>query len=359
MMTFSSLTIRIISTTGTRFQQYSLVCGSNHIGAASISTKYSCKMSLPPECLNDQRMKSDENGWKSSTMVRKTGQSIFIVRHGDRWDYSHPEYGTSDKIVRKGDTPLSDLGRRQARETGIFLQHLLQLSERSADPADVVVLCSPFLRCVETANEMLQQFTNRSSERQPTHTIRVEPSIWELDGINNGLHHQHVRNIEEITKERSWYFPRVDTSHVPLFIPDLPESKEESLQRFQRVIDAIHNTYTYQPNQTIIIVTHAAACIGLVKAATQRSLSQITPAGPCCIYHLQRYSNNNKVWHMDCFTKRLGLNGHMHHVSDAGQYTIPWNNYGPKCMITNKSKYTGPPPSDMEQLFQHQPEYIL
>jgi len=371
----SSFAVRVKVSIGRRFHQDSLIYGSNRIGISSqlhiafyrclsyrmTSTSDSCKMSP------DRHMKStNENGLTTSRCstytVKKTGQSIFIVRHGDRWDYSHPEFAKSEKNVRKGDTPLSDLGRIQARETGIFLQHLLQLSERSTDPLDVVVLCSPFLRCIETANEMLQQFTDRSGKTKRsfrTHTIRVEPSIWELDGIHNGLHHQHLRNVEEITKERSWYFPRVDTSHVPLFIPDLPESKEESLQRFRRVIDAIHNTYTYQPNQTIIIVTHAAACIGLVKAASQRQLNQITPAAPCCIYHLQRYSNKNKVWDMDCFTKRDGMNGHMHHISDAGQYTIPWNNYGPRCIHTNKSKYTGPPRSDMEPLFQYQPEYIL
>lgn len=318
------------------------------------------------------------NNGNNDTTINKNVQSIFIVRHGDRWDYSHPEYNNrNNNTIRIGDSPLSDLGRKQARETGIFVNQLLQLSERSVDPTDVVVLCSPFLRCIETANEMLQQFTDNFSKgntnnsnsnnvddqdleknKVKTHTIRLESSVWEIDGANNGLHHQHVKRVDEIVKERSWYFPRIDTSHVPLFTPTIPESKEDSLQRFQRVVDAINTTYTYRPNQSIIIVTHAAACIGLVKAATQRPLNQITPAGPCSVYHLQRHSNS-PLWEIDCFTKRGGLNGHIQHVSDAGKYTLPWNNYGPKCTITNKSKYTGPPPPAMEPLFQYQPDYIL
>jgi hypothetical protein len=50
---------------------------------------------------------------------------------------------------------------------------------------------------------IFKQFIDRSAKTKrscPTHTKRVEPSIWELDGIHNGLHHEHVRNIEEITK---------------------------------------------------------------------------------------------------------------------------------------------------------------
>jgi hypothetical protein len=65
------------------------------------------------------------------------------------------------------------------------------------------MLCSKFLRCIETAHELLQQFIDRSAKTKRsclTHTKRVKPSIWELDGIHNGLHHEHVRNIEEITK---------------------------------------------------------------------------------------------------------------------------------------------------------------
>jgi hypothetical protein len=47
--------------------------------------------------------------------------------------------------------------------------------------------------------------------------------------------------------------------------------------------------------QPIIVVKHAAACIGLAKAGTKWSLSEINPAGPCCIYRLDRDSTTTSI----------------------------------------------------------------
>jgi hypothetical protein len=59
---------------------------------------------------------------------------------------------------------------------------------------------------------------------------------------------------------------------------------------------------------------------------------------------------------MDCFTKRDGMNdGHKHHISDAGKYTIPWNNYEQKCTPKKKSKYTEPPHSIWSHYFSINP----
>ena len=289
------------------------------------------------------------------------GPSIFVIRHGDRWDYNNPDWAKSD-TSRKGDSPLSDLGHVQALETGVFLDSILS-NEGISDADAITLLCSPFLRCIQTANEILRQFRHGREKVK----IKLEHSVWEMDG-HDGVNHRHIR--KDISQERFLYFPRIDTSHAPLFIPNLPESKEESLIRFQRVMEAIHQTYyndcrpTNNP-QVLIIVTHAAACIGIVKAATGKELHEITPAGPCSVYRLQKKtteidgSNNRHFWDIDPYWRiPEGLNGHMQHITNAGQVTIPWNNYGPRCPITKRSKYTGPPRSEIERRFPHaQPEY--
>ena len=64
---------------------------------------------------------------------------VWLVRHGMREDFMRPEW--RDTAARPHDTPLSEEGRLQARETGLFLQ----------DKHIEVIYTSPFLRAVETA----------------------------------------------------------------------------------------------------------------------------------------------------------------------------------------------------------------
>ena len=68
-------------------------------------------------------------------------QSLFIVRHGDRWDYAHPEWRANAQ--RPGDPPLSTLGHQQARETGAFLDTLF--AEEGISAENITWLSSPFL----------------------------------------------------------------------------------------------------------------------------------------------------------------------------------------------------------------------
>ena len=290
----------------------------------------------------------------SSTSPKSNGQTIFIIRHGDRWDYSHPEWYNAASPDRRGDPPLSDLGHVQAREAGTFLDTLLSREDRSAQ--DITLLCSPFLRCIETANNILQKFSLTQGDVANTVQIKLEHSVWEIDG-HEGVNHRYLIENREMVKERSWYFPRIDPSYVPLFVPELPETKVESLARFERVIEAIHAAYPFKENQVLVIVTHAAACIGLVKAATGKAFQEITPAGPCSIFRLDRGSAGQTLWDIDDYATPGGMNGYVSHVTEAGRHTIPWNNYGPKSKESGGSIYTGPPRSEIETFFQVQPAY--
>jgi hypothetical protein len=54
----------------------------------------------------------------TATVPGEEHQALYLIRHGDRWDYANPEWKASAK--RPGDPPLSTLGHVQARETGTF-----------------------------------------------------------------------------------------------------------------------------------------------------------------------------------------------------------------------------------------------
>ena len=135
-------------------------------------------------------------------------QYLFVIRHGDRWDYSHPEWRDSAK--RRGDPPLSTLGHQQAHETGVFLDKMLAGMTHDR----ITWLSSPFLRTLQTSDVALNAFQAIDSSQ-----IKILPeySIFELDG-HNGVFHKDLPDLEE----RKLYFPRLDESYQSLFVPELP-----------------------------------------------------------------------------------------------------------------------------------------
>jgi hypothetical protein len=143
-------------------------------------------------------------------------QSLFVIRHGDRWDYQHPEWLETAK--RRGDPPLSTLGHEQARETGIFLDRLLAKEGFTGDK--ITWLASPFLRTLQTSDDALNAFTEIDSKGI---AIRPEYSVFEMDG-HDGVLHKDLPGMDE----RKCYFPRLNEAHESLFVPELPGMSLES-----------------------------------------------------------------------------------------------------------------------------------
>ena len=117
------------------------------------------------------------------------------------------------------------------------------------------------------------------------------------------------------------------------------EPRSDFLNRCDRGIEALNQRYPYRPHTAIVIVTHAAACVGLSRAAANVTLQDINAAGPCSIFRLSRTLQTN-VWEIDHYAKEGAFNGYMGHITDKGTYTHPWNNFGDKSI---NNGYTGPP----------------
>jgi broad specificity phosphatase PhoE len=232
------------------------------------------------------------------------------------------------------------LGRQQARETGAFLDKLL--ADDGVTAENITWLSSPFLRTLQTSNEAISQFRKTPD----AHSIRILPesSVFEWDG-KNGQWHASLPPIAE----RIHYFPRLDINHQSLFIPTIPEPRSVFHARCDRTIGLLSQRFPAKPRTAIVIVTHAAACISMVRAATKKSLADVTPAAPCSIYKLTRkncwdYQNNavtheSAMWTIDAHDEPNGMNGYTAHLSDMGTNTNPWNHFGDKQI--NKG-YTGP-----------------
>ena len=98
-------------------------------------------------------------------------QHLFVMRHGDRWDDANRSWVHS--APRPWDPPLTDQGKRRARDVGIKLRNEGWNITR--------VFCSPFLRCAQTASEVvaalcaLDDIDNTSHETSAL-DIAIDPS---------------------------------------------------------------------------------------------------------------------------------------------------------------------------------------
>jgi broad specificity phosphatase PhoE len=87
---------------------------------------------------------------------QKWPQTIWIVRHGQSAGNVARDAAEAaglpliDILTRDVDTPLSDLGREQARALG------RSFGEMSDDQRPTVILCSPYVRARETALIVLE-----------------------------------------------------------------------------------------------------------------------------------------------------------------------------------------------------------
>ena len=220
---------------------------------------------------------------------------------------------------------------KQAAETGAFLDSFLLSEGIHAD--NLNWMSSPFLRCLQTSHAAIDAFKSFDGALDEI-KILIEDSIFEWDGHNGIFHKSLPSNVEE----RRHYFPRLDLHYKSMFVPQLPEPRDQFHGRCQQVGTAIQKRYPYRPKSVIVAVTHAAGCIGLAAALTNLAIADITPAAPCSIYKLTRTSDT-AIWTIDAHDSDNSMNGYTDHISDMGNSTTPWNNFADKKYFHG---YTGP-----------------
>ena len=84
---------------------------------------------------------------------------VFLIKHGEREDYSKQTGVDKYKLKQGGIDPiLTDLGHQQAIETGQFLRKYLQdVEAKDGKRFDkIVVHSSPFVRTMSTAARICQ-----------------------------------------------------------------------------------------------------------------------------------------------------------------------------------------------------------
>jgi transcription factor C subunit 7 len=189
-------------------------------------------------------------------------QTIYIIRHGDRYDY---EIGRTKWLEECGahehDPPLSTLGKQQAIETSTAIR------EMTTNETIHHILVSPFVRCIQTAAPIADSLGME---------INLEHSLWEGVVPYHTLEPHAIRELSIINQ-----------NYISTFCPRLNEKfPYDSLVRCCRLKKELIETRF--ENENIILVTHAATVVGLAAALLQCKISDISPAYPTSIYKFTR-----------------------------------------------------------------------
>lgn len=200
---------------------------------------------------------------------------IFAVRHGQRAD--DPLVAQeSTKIQLDYDPPLSKHGVAQAYMTGKYMRDFISAIERkTGEPQKIVLLSSPFLRCIQTALALangLDYFhkntlyiTNEISEIQKTKFFSkdVLPDLLFRKNVSNEIdtNYFETSNGKTVTiKEKHFFKSSTSTNFFTRNEPVFPETITDCSMRFKKAKKHIKQKYfskNVAANTVVILVTHS------------------------------------------------------------------------------------------------------
>lgn len=206
-------------------------------------------------------------------------QTVWIARHGNRLDFVNPEW--FETAERRYDPPLSDDGVIQA----------MQLGQRLKGENIAHIFASPFLRTVQTANQVAEALDL---------PIKIEP------GLSEWLNQAWIDSPpEKLTlEELHELYPRVDLSHVPIGVAaEYPETGEEMFQRAGETAKRLAAEYP----EDMLLVGHGASVIGTAMGLLNVTNEPEINATLCCLVKMVR---DEKEWVME-------LNGDTSHLTQT------------------------------------------
>lgn len=192
-------------------------------------------------------------------------QTIWIARHGNRIDFVNPQW--FDTAERRYDPHLSDDGILQAKQ----LAKRLQAESRIAH-----IFASPFLRTVQTANEV---------------AVALDLSI-KLDwGLCEWLNPEWMTAMPETLSRETLAkdYPRIDLSYSA-GTPVYPETWSACLERTEKTSQRLAADYQ---GSEILLVGHGASVIGTATGLVGTVDASEIKASLCCLVKIVR---KNDKW---------------------------------------------------------------
>jgi broad specificity phosphatase PhoE len=190
----------------------------------------------------------------------RMSQIIWIARHGNRIDFVNPEWFNTAE--RRYDPPLSDDGVVQA----------YQLGQRLKRENITHIFASPFLRTVQTANQIAEALEL---------PIKLESGLSEWLNPVWMTAMPEKMSIEALTE----IFPRIDTSYTSRVIAEYPETYEQALSRSGKTARLLAEEFL---PEDILLMGHGASVLGATMGLVGEIAKNQVKASLCCLVKVVR-----------------------------------------------------------------------
>jgi broad specificity phosphatase PhoE len=203
-------------------------------------------------------------------------QTIWIARHANRLDFVNPDWFLTAE--RRYDPPLSDDGIIQAS----------QLAQRLKKENITAIFSSPFLRTVQTANQVAEVLDLQ---------IKLELSEWlNPEWMSEAPEKMPIKDLVAL-------FPRIDTNYKSRVIAQYPEIGKTAFLRAGKTAKKLVEEFS----EDILLVGHGASVLGATIGLVGEVAETDIKAALCCLI---------KVVHQDPHWI-LELNGDTSHLAQV------------------------------------------
>ncbi|XP_038882205.1 uncharacterized protein LOC120073424 [Benincasa hispida] len=177
-------------------------------------------------------------------------QHVVVMRHGDRFD--NFERSWSATAVRPWDPPLYKDGLVRAFDTGRTFLNILPFSFHR-------VFVSPFLRCVQTAAQLLQALSAADANPSTTLKVSIEYGLCEM------LTSEAIRP-KVAPKDENWGFdiPQLEAILPSGTVDHSTERVHKEMLPWEGSAAVTHRRYVHMfqtladkyPTENLLLVTH-------------------------------------------------------------------------------------------------------
>lgn len=202
-------------------------------------------------------------------MKRLGAKCLFIIRHGERLDKIHPTW--KQHALRPHDTPLSQVGFKQAERLGKWLYGKLPINH------PIAIFSSPFIRCIQTADAISSQLDGLKHDRLYSDKITdicVESGLSEDPGYLRGMEPNplwflNAYDLMSISQ-------RIQLNYIPLKQVHFQKKKETNSYyephfggteiRLNSIAHEIIQHPLVEEHGTAILITHAKPSIDIIRS---------------------------------------------------------------------------------------------
>ena len=200
-------------------------------------------------------------------------QTVWIARHGNRLDFVNPEWFNT--APKRYDPPLSDDGFVQAAELG----------QRLRTENIKHIFASPFLRTVQTANEVAKVLNL---------SIKLEAGLGEWHNGEWMTESPKIQTQEFLTAE----YPTIDWSYQAYLYPQYPETIEDVNRRTAATVRQL----VFKYDEDILIVGHGASVYGAAL-----SLVKELPESKVRLCSLTKIVSDGARWNLEFYANTAHL----------------------------------------------------